>query len=164
MSTLSIERGGDAATAHLRLGEIMRRVIELARANGKAKDPVVRQDLVRSYIDVELIRVAGLRVGSVLDAAVSGDAAMQREIERVGSANKLGGAEVEQRLANLASNVIGSGTMIRPSGDGYPTDEWVHSLLWSRALTIQGGTAEVQRNILAERVLGLPRDPKPSTS
>jgi alkylation response protein AidB-like acyl-CoA dehydrogenase len=164
MSTLSIERGGDAATAHLRLGETLQRVIELARANGKAQDPVVRQDLMRSYIDVELMRVAGLRVGSVLDAAVSGDADMQREIERVGSANKLGGAEVEQRLANLASNVIGSGIMIRPAGEGYPTDEWVHELLWSRALTIQGGTAEVQRNILAERVLGLPRDPKPPAS
>lgn len=164
MSTLSIERGGDAATAHLRLGDTIRRVIELARANGKAQDPIVRQDLVRSFIDIELMRIAGLRVGSVLDAAIAGDAAMQREIELVGSTNKLGGAEVEQRLANLASHVIGAEIMIRPNGDGYPTDEWLHELLWSRALTIQGGTAEVQRNILAERVLGLPRELAAKTS
>ncbi len=159
MSTLSIERGGDAATAHLRLKEMLGRIIDIARENKKSQDPLIRQSLVRSYIDIELMRIAGQRVGSVLDSAIAGDAATKSEMERVGSTNKLGGAEVEQRLASLACQVVGAATMIRPNGEGYPTDEWVHELLWSRALTIQGGTAEVQRNILAERVLGLPREP-----
>ena len=85
---------------------------------------------------------------------------MQREIERVASANKLIGAEVEQRIADLAIRVQGADALIRPDGDGYPTDPWQHELLWSRALTIQGGSAEIQRNILGERVLGLPREPR----
>jgi alkylation response protein AidB-like acyl-CoA dehydrogenase len=159
MSTLSIERGGDAATAHLPLARTLDRLLAVARSNHKAEDPVLRQDLIRSYIEIELIRFAGLRVGSVLAAAIAGDAEMQKEILRVASTNKLNGAEVEQRLADLAVRVVGPAAMLRPPGEGYPTDEWVHLLLWSRALTIQGGTAEVQRNILGERVLGLPREP-----
>jgi len=160
MSTLGLERGGDATTAHLALGRMVRDVLDSMRSRGLASDPRLRQDLIRSYIDVELMRFGGLRVGAVIASAIAGDPGMQREIERVASANKLIGAEVEQRIADLAVRVQGADALIRPDGDGYPTDPWQHELLWSRALTIQGGSAEIQRNILGERVLGLPREPR----
>ena len=159
MSTLGLERGGDATTAHLALGRRVSALLAVMGERGLLGDPVLRQEVMRSHIEVELMRFGGMRVGAVIAAAIAGDVGMQREIERVASANKLIGAEVEQRIADLASRVLGAGGLIRPEGCGYPTDEWQHLLLWSRALTIQGGSAEIQRNILGERVLGLPREP-----
>jgi alkylation response protein AidB-like acyl-CoA dehydrogenase len=159
MSTLGLERGGDATTAHLALAKQLNAVIDAARRSGQSTDPVLRQLLMRSYTDVELMRFGGARVGGIIAAAIAGDEAMQQQIERVASASKLTGAEVEQHIADLAIRVRGMEGLIRPDGSGYPTDETQYELLWSRALTIQGGSAEIQRNILAERALGLPKEP-----
>ncbi len=159
MSTLGLERGGDATTAHLALAAQLGNVIEMARALGRSAEPVLRQEIIRSHIDIELMRFGGARVGGIIAAAINGDVAMQQEIERVASASKLTGAEVEQRIADLAIRVRGMEGLVRPDGDGYRTDQMQYELLWSRALTIQGGSAEIQRNILAERALGLPKDP-----
>jgi len=159
MSTLGLERGGDATSAHLALAKQLGAVIEAARLSGKSTDPVLRQQIVRSHIDVELMRFGGARVGGIIAGAIAGDVGMQQQIERVSSASKLTGAEVEQRIADLAIQVRGMDGLVRPDGAGYRTDETQYELLWSRALTIQGGSAEIQRNILAERALGLPKEP-----
>ena len=69
MSTLGLERGGDATTAHLALGRMVRDVLELpCGPTASRSDPRLRQDLIRSYIDVELMRFGGLRVGAVIAA------------------------------------------------------------------------------------------------
>ena len=88
------------------------------------RDPRLRQDLIRSYIDVELMRFGGLRVGAVIASAIAGDPGMQREIERVASANKLIGAEVEQRIADLAIRVQGA-DRADPSGRGRLPDRYL---------------------------------------
>lgn len=159
MSTLGLERGGDVTTAHLALAAQLNSVVEVARALGRSNEPLLRQEIVRSHIEIELMRMGGARVGGIIAAAIAGDVGMQQEMERVSSASKLTGAEVEQRIADLAISVRGMEGLIRPDGDGYQTDQTQYELLWSRALTIQGGSAEIQRNILAERALGLPKDP-----
>jgi alkylation response protein AidB-like acyl-CoA dehydrogenase len=70
---------------------------------------------------------------------------------------KLQWSEYQQRLSEIALDVIGPRSAIRPTGAGYPTDRWQDTWLAARSATIYAGTSEIQRNILAERVLGLPR-------
>jgi alkylation response protein AidB-like acyl-CoA dehydrogenase len=75
-----------------------------------------------------------------------------------GSLLKLGWSEIDQRVKQLASEILGPPGLLdrgdpRAEAEGY----WSHELLWSRAATIYAGTSEVQRNIIAERVLRLPR-------
>jgi alkylation response protein AidB-like acyl-CoA dehydrogenase len=71
---------------------------------------------------------------------------------------KLWWAGTSQRLANTATTVLGPGALLT-SGDKHEIDDgrWVHSLLATRANTILGGTSEIQRNVIGERILGLPR-------
>jgi len=73
------------------------------------------------------------------------------------SVRKLAGAEFEQRVQEFGLDLLG------PEGvrsDG-PAASWAHGVLQSKCLTIAGGTSEVQRNVIGERLLGLPRDPEP---
>ena len=93
--------------------------------------------------------------------STSDDPAASLLLDRVASTTKVQGAELEQELADLAIDLLGSDALAveARAGDESATEigQWWYELLWSRALTIQGGTSQVQRNILAERVLGLPR-------
>jgi alkylation response protein AidB-like acyl-CoA dehydrogenase len=71
---------------------------------------------------------------------------------------KLVWANWHKRLGEVAMDVLGSAGLTAASGDGYDLDRWQRLFLFSLADTIYGGSDEVQRNILAERVLGLPRE------
>ncbi len=116
-------------------------------------DAVIRQRLVQAVIEGRIIRITNQR------------AAAQRKTGRQpgpeGSITKLFQAEYNQRLQNLAVDVMGAHGMAWPAGD---TDvaQRVRGFLRSRANTIEGGTSEIMRNILGDRVLGLPREPDPS--
>ncbi|MBV8951595.1 MAG: acyl-CoA dehydrogenase family protein [Actinobacteria bacterium] len=115
-------------------------------------DPVVRQRLARSRIDVEIFRLHNERT---LARLARGD-----DIGPEASIVKLFWAGASQRLYETALAVLGPGALLDPS-DGVGPDaggEWIHGLLATRANTIMGGTSEIQRTILAERVLGLPRE------
>jgi alkylation response protein AidB-like acyl-CoA dehydrogenase len=59
--------------------------------------------------------------------------------------------------------IVGADGLLRPEGDGYPTSHWQNVFLSSRAGTIYSGTSEIQRTIIGERALGLPKEPKAST-
>jgi alkylation response protein AidB-like acyl-CoA dehydrogenase len=76
------------------------------------------------------------------------------------SGAKLRWSEYHRTFGELAIDVLGAGAMVRPDGEGYPTSEWQDTFLASRAGTIYSGTSEIQRNIVAERALGLPREPR----
>jgi alkylation response protein AidB-like acyl-CoA dehydrogenase len=128
-------------------------VVRLARSNGAWDDPVVRDRLVQAVIEGRLIRITNLRAAGARRAG--------RQPGPEGSITKLFQAEYNQRLQALAVDVLGARGMAWTPDDRRSADV-VRGFLRSRANTIEGGTSEVMRNILGDRVLGLPREPDPS--
>jgi alkylation response protein AidB-like acyl-CoA dehydrogenase len=152
MTTLGHERGGHATTAHLGFEREFWELAEAARKRGKSADPLVRQQLAWAYTGVQLMRFSGL-------AALAG-AAQGSPPGPEASVTKLFWSEYHKRLGEIAVGIEGSDALIRPEGPGYPTSSWQNVFLSSRAGTIYSGTSEIQRNIIAERALGLPKEPR----
>jgi alkylation response protein AidB-like acyl-CoA dehydrogenase len=156
MTTLGHERGGRSTVQHLRFEREFWALVDTARKYGRQHDPLVRQQLAWAYTQVQLMRFAGLRT---LAAVAEG-----RQPGPEASVNKLFWSEYHRRLGEIAMTIVGSDGLVRPDGEDYPTTTWQNVFLASRAGTIYSGTSEIQRNIVAERALGLPREPKPATS
>jgi alkylation response protein AidB-like acyl-CoA dehydrogenase len=152
MTTLGHERGGNATIAHLGYEREVWDLIGTARHNGKASDPLVRQQLAWCYTHVQLMRFAGLRTLSQLAAG--------RQPGPEASVNKLFNTEYHKVFGEVAIGIVGPAAMVRPSGDGYPTTEWQDTFLYGRAGTIAAGSSQIQRNIIGERALGLPKEPR----
>jgi len=151
MTTLGNERGGNATTQHVRFQRQFWRLVDEAKRLGRNEDPVVRQELAKAYTKTELMRYAGLRTLSEVVA--------RKEPGPGASINKMFWSEYARDLGEWTMNLRGAHSMIRPEGDGYALDRWQAEFLGSRSGTIWGGTAQVQRNIVGERVLGLPKEP-----
>jgi alkylation response protein AidB-like acyl-CoA dehydrogenase len=154
MTTLGNERGGRATTQHLRYEREFWDLVGTARKLGRHEDPVVRQDLAWAYTQVEIMRFAGLRTLATLAA--------KKEPGPEASINKLFWSEYHKRFGEIAIDLVGADGMIRPEGDGYKTTPWQQAFLGSRAGTIFSGTSQIQRNIIGERALGLPKEPAQS--
>jgi len=153
-TTLGNERGGSAATQHLRFESALRALVAETRRRGRTADPVVRQRLAEAHTTVQLIRYGGLRtLATLVDTGDPGPTA---------SIAKMLWSEHHRRLAELALDVLGADALVTEPGDRYRPNRWQADFFGSRSSTIWGGTAEIQRNIVAERVLGLPRDPSSS--
>jgi alkylation response protein AidB-like acyl-CoA dehydrogenase len=153
ITTLAVERG--TAARHARLIADLDLLIELAkhtpRGGGKAaEDPLVRQRLAQFAAEIMIIKMSVYRNASALDH--------QDVPGPEGSTLKLLCTELDQRMKEYAVELVGPQALV-PEGDPHALDEgyWAYELLWSRAGTIYAGTSEVQRNIIATRVLGLPR-------
>ena len=148
-NTLSNERAG-VASMYLNTRTSFDRLLEAAqgrRPDGSrpVDSPVARDQLVQRFIEVRNLEFLAKRA---LGAALNG-----RPPGAEGSIMKLAWSQTSQRLSNTAVDVLGIAAL---------DDEWGRGLLSSVSLTIAGGTSEVNRNILGERVLGLPREPKPT--
>jgi alkylation response protein AidB-like acyl-CoA dehydrogenase len=169
MSLLGYERGQEAATAHVRYRQELDRWLALARSRAVADDPRIRQRLAHCYAKVEMMRYMGLRaLAGFLDGAQPGpDAAVF----------KLYWSEYHQEVTELALDVLGvaattpagrwPSTVAGPDDPGVDpldTASWVGTFLNARAGTIYSGTSQIQRNVIGESVLGLPREPRPRTS
>jgi alkylation response protein AidB-like acyl-CoA dehydrogenase len=145
MTTLSHERGG-VAKLHLGTRRKVQRLFDLARAtpvgDGRvaADDPVLRQQLARVYLEAELLKL-------VSDRAISGEL-HGRTLGPESSIAKLVWSETEQHLVDVAAAVLG------PDAGRGP---WATDRVGARSHTIAGGTTQVNKNIIAQRVLGLPR-------
>jgi alkylation response protein AidB-like acyl-CoA dehydrogenase len=128
-------------------------VIDLVRAHGGTTDPLLRQQLAHLYTEAETLRLIRLRT---LSAKLRG-----LEPGPEASVRKAISDEHGQRVMALAKTLAGTHGLLSDLGPyGDPdTRMWTYGYLYSRALTIGGGTSEVQRNILGEKVLGLPREP-----
>jgi alkylation response protein AidB-like acyl-CoA dehydrogenase len=152
MTTLGHERGGRATVQHLGFEREYWELVETARKRGKDTDPLVRQLLAQAYTGVQLMRFSGLRtLAQVAQGRPPGPEA---------SVAKLFWSEYHKRLGEIAVAIEGSDALLRPAGPGYPTSRWQNVFLSSRAGTIYSGTSEIQRNIIGERALGLPKEPK----
>jgi alkylation response protein AidB-like acyl-CoA dehydrogenase len=148
MTTLGNERGGNATTQHVQFRAEAERLIEEARRRGKADDPRVRQQLAWAWTHVEIMRFRGLQILSAL--------AESRDPGPSGSINKMFWSEYQRRMAEIALEIVGpESTIVGERG----WSRWQRTFLTSRSHTIWGGTAEIQRNIVGEKVLGLPKDP-----
>ncbi len=167
-TTLSYERGGNALSAATGRRQSLDRLIQTSRRTGKLDDALVRNKLGRMLVDIEVMRAAGLRM---LSAAEKG-----RRPGAESSVQKLSASEMEKRHQDLYLEILGSFGQLTEDDDlpadyavhqtgstisGEPVpDTWAFPYAWSRALTILAGTSEIQRNIIGERVLGLPREPR----
>ncbi|HSL58059.1 MAG TPA: acyl-CoA dehydrogenase family protein [Acidimicrobiales bacterium] len=153
MTTLGNERGGNATTQHVPYQKQFWKAVDLVRAKGTDTDPLVRQELAWAYSMVEIMRIAGLRTLSEVVA--------RKEPGPRSAINKMYWSEYAQRFSERMMNLIGADAMVRPDddGSGYALDEWQTAFMSNRSVTIWGGTAEIQRNIVGERVLGLPKEP-----
>ena len=127
-------------------------VLQLVRDHGGESDPLVRQRLARLYAEAEVLRLIRLRT---ISAQVRG-----MEPGPEASVRKALSDEHGQHVMAMAIDLAGSAAMCSDRGPYGEADTtgWQYGYMYSRALTIGGGTSEVQRNILAEKVLGLPRE------
>jgi alkylation response protein AidB-like acyl-CoA dehydrogenase len=153
MTTLGYERGGSASVQHLAYEREFWELTETARKRGVSADPRTRQQLAWAYTQVQLMKFAGLR-------ALAGLAQGRRPGPEA-SINKLFWSEYHKRLGEIAMTIEGADGLLRPEGDGYPVSAWQSVFLSSRAGTIYSGTSEIQRNIIGERALGLPKETQP---
>jgi alkylation response protein AidB-like acyl-CoA dehydrogenase len=148
MTLLSFERGAGMLGRQIGYERELDAVLRAAANSGADRDPVLREALTRQWADLRVMRANALRT---LGTAEPGTAAVA----------KLVWGNWHQRLGELAIQVRGvagafaAGAAHEP--DGYPLTPAQHTLLFSRADTIYGGSDQIQRNIIAERVLGLPR-------
>jgi alkylation response protein AidB-like acyl-CoA dehydrogenase len=158
MSLLSYERGVSTLAQQIGFAEELGRVVEAAVANGAVADPVVRDCLVRLWAELRTMRWNALRtLGSSVDPGGLSDAGAP-------SVAKLLWGRWHQRLGELAVRIGGAAAAVGPADWSaeapYQLDAFQHLFLFSRADTIYGGSDEIQRTIIAERVLGLPREPR----
>jgi alkylation response protein AidB-like acyl-CoA dehydrogenase len=151
MTTLGNERGGAATIQHLAYEQEFWELVRAAVANGASRDRFIRQELARAYTDISVMRFAGQRLLSAIMA--------DQDPGPEASVAKLRWSEYHQRFTELAMNVTGAQALIRPDGPGFPLTREQDSFLWARAGTIYSGTSEIQRKIIAERYLGLPKEP-----
>jgi alkylation response protein AidB-like acyl-CoA dehydrogenase len=148
ITTLAHERGGSAP--HARLAGEMRDVLDLARRLGTARDPRWRQRLAQSWIETDILRLLAYK--QVTDLMREGHPGPE------GSYLKLVWSETDQRMKELAIEMEGAlGALARGAAQAPDEGRWEYEYLWSRAASIYAGTSEVQRNVIAQRVLGLPR-------
>jgi alkylation response protein AidB-like acyl-CoA dehydrogenase len=176
MTTLGFERGVSATTSYRRFERELDQIVELARANGASADPVVRQRLARCWSKVQIMRINGLRsLSSVLHGKEWSDE-QRRGVSALSATNKLFWSEYHQEVMDLAIDILGMRGQVleadperfesvpgygrRTPAPDYPASALQSSFFFSRSETIWGGSGEIQRNIVGERVLGLPREPR----
>jgi alkylation response protein AidB-like acyl-CoA dehydrogenase len=125
-------------------------IVAAARENGAAGDPLIRQRVARAEIGLRLMRYGALRMLSQTDHSKIDGAALTYKIQW---------ASWRRSLGELAMDVLGQAGEVTDCGD-YEWDTLPNLFLYSRADTIYGGTNQIQRNLIAERGLGLPREPR----
>ena len=155
MGTLAFERGASTLGQQLDFENELHTILECAKKRGCADDPVLRQRLAGAWISLRIMRYNALRSMSALERA---------EMTPLSSVHKLYWATLHRALGELALAVLGPDAEIgeartEPAGP-YDLSTAQRQFLYSRADTIYGGSNEIQRNVIGERALGLPKEPK----
>jgi alkylation response protein AidB-like acyl-CoA dehydrogenase len=154
MAALGVERGTLLMPQQLGFEREAEEVLRLARDRGGsgASAGGLSHRLVDAWIAVRLMRVTALRtIGELVAGRAPGAQAVT---------SKLFASVQHQRLLELATELLADDVTV--TGDGYALAPLQRAFLLSRAETIYGGSSQIQRNIIGERVLGLPREPRPA--
>ncbi|MEM1332647.1 MAG: acyl-CoA dehydrogenase family protein [Actinomycetota bacterium] len=172
-TTLAFERGQSATTGYRRFEQEYLILRDAAQENGAIDDPIIRQRLMEYYTKIQILRVNGLRglTATLNESKDLGTIAL-------GATNKVFWSEMHKAAMELALDIFGAESMLIDAGPegggwpgatrdkrraGYPVSAMMSSFFFSRSETIWGGTSQIQKNIVGERVLGLPKEPKPAT-
>jgi alkylation response protein AidB-like acyl-CoA dehydrogenase len=144
MATLTFERGVSTLGQQIRYKRELEGLIGVAKTSGAIDDPLIRHKLTESWTGLQAMRSYAMAT---------------MDVEQPGQDNvsKLLWANWHRELGEIAMDVQGMAGLTLPGGE---FDEWQRLYLFSRSDTIYGGSNEIQRNIIAERVLGLPREAK----
>jgi alkylation response protein AidB-like acyl-CoA dehydrogenase len=166
-TTLGFERGGNTLARVTRHQANLQRLIEITRLLSRdgeptLDDPVVRQKLGRMVVEVEVLRYAGYRILSKLEQG--------KRPGSESSVDKLYYSELDKRHQELIQDILGPYGQLEKGVPGElglnsstargDESTWAWNFLWSRAGTIYAGSSEIQKNIIGERVLKLPREPR----
>jgi alkylation response protein AidB-like acyl-CoA dehydrogenase len=166
-STLAFERGMSATTGYRRFESEYKAMVRGARENGAINDPIIRQRLMEYYTKIQILRINGLRS---LSTTLMGK--KDPGMAALGATNKMFWTEMHKAAMELALDIQGADSMLVDSAmgdgnwpgtarekrrEGYPVSSMMSAFFFSRSETIWGGTSQIQRNIVGERVLGLPR-------
>jgi alkylation response protein AidB-like acyl-CoA dehydrogenase len=163
-TTLSYERGANSLARVTRYAAAFHQLVRGTRTLSRGgrpllEDAVVRNKLGRIWAELEVQRYAALRVLSALNKGESPGAAS--------SITKLSYSEFEKRFHELAQEILGPhGQIMSPAAEDFSDVDtssgepgtWATAFLWSRAGTIYAGSSEIQKNVIGERVLGLPKE------
>jgi alkylation response protein AidB-like acyl-CoA dehydrogenase len=150
IATLMNERAHLGTGTYVQFKKNLDQLIDRARVTNRSgrpasSDPLIRQKLAQSYLELEVFRLTNLRaLSKMANSKVPGPE---------GSILKIYWSEMNQRIQQVAMETLGPFGQLRELDEG----RWVFSYLRSRGNTIEAGTSEIQRNIVAERVLGLPK-------
>jgi alkylation response protein AidB-like acyl-CoA dehydrogenase len=151
-TTLGHERAADALNQAAFYRRVLDELIALAKERGASKDPLIRDQLASYEIRVQIMQVNAMRtISAIMTTGEPGPAS---------SISRLYNSTLEKELHVLATDLLGPyGVLTREDPLAVQRGRWVQGMLTTRASTIGAGTAEIQRNTIAEQVLQLPRDP-----
>ena len=150
MGTLAFERGASTLGQQLLFQNELDEICAAARRNGAANDPVIRQRLAHAWMGLQIQRTNALRTLSRPERA---------ELAREAMITKLFWATWHRELGKLAMDVLGEEAEIA-AGAPYDLTRLQRLFLFTRSDTIYAGSNQIQRNLIAERALGLPREPR----
>ncbi|MGF6694223.1 alkylation response protein AidB-like acyl-CoA dehydrogenase [Metapseudomonas resinovorans] len=150
MALLGFERGVSTLGQQMLFQNELEEIIRIARANGAARDPLLRQRIADAWSGLRILRYNSLRM---LSGAQDGS------LRREAMIYKLCWSNWHVALGKLAMDVLGPDAELLEGGP-YQLGRLQSMFLFSRSDTIYGGTNEIQRNIIAERALGMPREPR----
>jgi alkylation response protein AidB-like acyl-CoA dehydrogenase len=144
-------------------------MVRAATDNGRIHEEGIRQRLMQYYTKIQILRINGLRS---LTATLNNSKDLG--VMALGASNKMFWSEMHKAAMELALDIFGPNSMLVDAGPdagswpgvarekrraGYPVSPMMSSFFFSRSETIWGGTSQIQRNIVGERVLGLPKEP-----
>ncbi len=152
MGLLGFERGVSTLGQQMLFQNELDEIIRIAKENGAAKDPAIRQRIADAHIGLRIMRFNSMRTLS----GDGEDGALQKEA----MIYKLYWATWHRNLGKLAMDVLGPESEILEGGGSYKLNRLQSMYLFTRSDTIYGGTNQIQRNIIAERALGMPREPR----
>ncbi len=150
MGLLAFERGVSTLGQQMAFRNELDAIIAAAKANGATNDPLIRQRIAKAEIGLRLMRYGALRMLSNTDHSKVDGAALTYKIQW---------ATWRRGLGELGMDVLGQAGEVTDNLD-YEWDMLPNLFLYSRADTIYGGTNQIQRNMIAERALGMPREPR----
>lgn len=168
LTVLGFERGSQVTTAAINFGRELDRLRSLARARGLHTDPRIRDDLAWCYSRVQIMRYQGYRGLTALAAG--------QQPGREAAISKVVWSEYFRRYTDLAAEILGlealsptgpgNGEALITPQPGTPNSPacWMDELLYSRAATIYAGSSQIQRDVIGEQLLGLPKDGRSTTA